>query len=193
MAEDTALKVNQSVGNLVDAGRAFEEQGMSIVKEAIRFNDTVSTQTKVLEENTLKAGKAMNDLNLIYKDVKIDTFLTDAGKIINILESVSVDINRLINPKDEDDLWKKFYNGDTQVFIRSIAKNMSNSQVAALRKEFEKNVELRKLVNTYMQEFETLVEKSKSHEYSAALMAVISGADLGRLYYILAKALNKLN
>ena len=93
----------------------------------------------------------------------------------------------------QPDLWKKFYNGDTQVFIRSIAKNMSNSQIASLRKEFEKNNELRKLVNTYMREFETLVEKSKSHEHSAALMAVISGADLGRLYYVLAKALNKLN
>ena len=109
------------------------------------------------------------------------------------LENVSVDMNRLLNPKDEEDLWKKFYNGDTQVFIRSIAKNMSNSQVSALRKEFEKNEELRKLVNVYMSEFETLVEKSKTHEHSAALMAVISGADLGRLYYVLAKALNKLN
>ena len=99
----------------------------------------------------------------------------------------------MLNPKDEDDLWKKFYNGDTQVFIRLIVKNMSNSQINSVRKEFEKNDELRKLVNTYMQEFEVLVEKSKTHEHSAALMAVISGADLGRLYYILAKALNKLN
>lgn len=193
MAEDTALKVNKSVSNLVEAGRAFEEQGMSIVKEAIRFNDTVNTQTKTLEENAVKAEKVMSDLSVVYKDVKIDTFLADAGKIINVLESVSVDINRLLNPKDEDDLWKKFYNGDTQVFIRSIAKNMSNSQINSVRKEFEKNDELRKLVNTYMQEFEVLVEKSKTHEHSAALMAVISGADLGRLYYILAKALNKLN
>ena len=99
----------------------------------------------------------------------------------------------MLNTKDEEDLWKKFYNGDTQVFIRSIAKNMNNSQINLLRKEFEKNDNLRKLVNTYMQEFEILVEKSKKHEHSAVLMAVISGADLGRLYYILAKALNKLN
>ena len=90
-------------------------------------------------------------------------------------------------------MWKKFYNGDTEVFIRSIAKNMSNTQISALRKEFEKNDDLRKLVNTYMSEFEALVEKSKKNEHSAALMAVISGADLGRLYYVLAKALNKLN
>lgn len=193
LADDTAGKVNQSVSNLVDAGKSFEIQGQSIVKESIRFNDTVNTQTKILNDNVVKADKAMKGLSVAYKDVKVDTFLNDAAKIITSLESVSVDINRLLNPKDEEDLWKKFYNGDTQVFIRSIAKNMNNSQVNMLRKEFEKNEDLRKLVNTYMKEFEILVDKSKTHEHAAALMAVISGADLGKLYYILAKAMNKLN
>lgn len=193
MAEDTAKKVTKSIDNLVEAGKSFESQGQSIVKESVRFNDTLTTQVKALNDSAVKAEKVMKGLSAAYKDVKVDTFLKDAGKIIASLENVSVDMNRLLNPKDEEDLWKKFYNGDTQVFIRSIAKNMSNSQVSALRKEFEKNEELRKLVNVYMSEFETLVEKSKTHEHSAALMAVISGADLGRLYYVLAKALNKLN
>lgn len=193
MAEDTFKKVTKSIDNLVEAGKSFESQGQSIVKESVRFNDTLTTQVKALNDSAVKAEKVMKGLSAAYKDVKVDTFLKDAGKIIASLENVSVDMNRLLNPKDEEDLWKKFYNGDTQVFIRSIAKNMSNSQVSALRKEFEKNEELRKLVNVYMSEFETLVEKSKTHEHSAALMAVISGADLGRLYYVLAKALNKLN
>lgn len=193
MADDTAAKVNDSIGNLVEAGKSFEAQGQAIVKESIRFNDTINAQTKNLSESAVKAEKAMKGLATTYKDIKIDSFLKDAGKIITHLESVSVDVNRILNPKDEEDLWKKFYNGDTQVFIRSIAKNMTGAQITALRKEFEKNGDLRKLVNVYMSEFETLVEKSKTHEYSAALMAVISGADLGRLYYVLAKALNKIN
>ena len=193
LADDTTTKVQASIGNLVDAGKAFEEQGQEIVKGSLRFNDTVNIQTKTLSENAAKAEKAMKNLTTAYKDIKVDTFLKDAGKIISRLESVSVDINRLLNPKDEEELWKKFYNGDTEVFIRSIARSMSNSQINTLRKEFEKNDDLRKAVNVYMAEFEALVEKSKKNEHSAVLMAVISGADLGRLYYILAKALNKLN
>ncbi len=192
IADDTAQKVNTSVDNLVKAGKIFEVQGQSIVKEAIRFNDTVNNQTKILDENTKKADKTMKELIGSYKDVKVDTFLKDAGKIISALENISVDVNRLLHPKDEDDLWKKFYNGDTQVFIRYIVKNMNSAQVALLRREFEKNVELRKLVINYLKEFETLVEKSKSHEHSAALMAIISDADLGKLYYIIAKAMDKI-
>ncbi len=193
IADETAAKVNDSIENMVNAGKIFEKQGEEIVKGSIRFNDTVNTQTQILSECSGKAEKAMRALSNTYKDIDVDTFLKDAGKIISALESISVDINRLLNPKDEEDLWKKFYNGDTQIFVRTIAKNMTNTQVTALRKELEKNAELRRLVGLYLSEFEGLVEKSKNHEYSAALMAVISGADLGKLYYVLAKALNKLN
>ncbi|MBR1948207.1 MAG: hypothetical protein IKA30_00265, partial [Alphaproteobacteria bacterium] len=171
IADDTAQKVNTSIDNLMKAGKTFEAQGQGIVKEAIRFNDTLDTQTKILSENTQKADKVMKELIGSYKDVRVETFLKDASKIINVLENISVDVNRLLHPKDEEDLWKKFYNGDTQVFIRSIVKNMNSAQVALLRREFEKNIELRKLVTNYLKEFETLVEKSKSHEHSAALMA----------------------
>lgn len=193
MTDDASQKVSRTIDELIDAGKAFEQQGNAIVNESIRFNDTVNTQTQILTDNAAKAEKAMKGLTSVYKDIKIDSFLKEAGNIIATLESVSVDINRLLNPKDDEDLWKKFYNGDTQVFIRSISKNLTNSQISAIRKTFEQNDDLRKQVNVYMHEFETLVEKSKNHEHSAALMAVISGADLGRLYYVLAKALNKLN
>ncbi len=193
LASSTADKVNSSLNNLVAASKEFEERGQNIIKDSDAFNDNINNQIKILSDNTTKAEKAMKGLSLAYRDVKVDTFIKDSTKIMKILENVSVDINRLLNPKGEEDLWKKFYNGDTQIFIRTLAKNISNSQIAAMRKEFEKNSELRSLVIKYMNEFEALVEKSKDHEYAASLMAVISGSDLGRLYYILSKALNKIN
>ena len=193
LADSTADKVNSSLNNLVSASKEFEERGQNIIKDSNTFNDNINNQIKVLSDNTTKAEKTMKGLSLAYRDVKVDTFIKDSTKIMKILENISVDINRLLNPKGEEDLWKKFYNGDTQIFIRTLAKNISNSQIAAMRKEFEKNSELRSLVIKYMNEFEALVEKSKDHEYAASLMAVISGSDLGRLYYILSKALNKIN
>ncbi len=193
IADGTTDKVTETINKLVDAGKDFENKSSNIIKESILFNDTVNGQTKILEETSTKAENIIKNLSETYKEIKIDTFIKDAVKIIGKLEETSVDINRLLNPKDEEDLWKKFYNGDTQVFIRSITKNLSNSQISAIRKEFEKNEELRKQINSYMKEFEALVEKSKNHEHSGTLMAIISGADLGRLYYVLAKAMNKIN
>lgn len=193
LADSTADKVNSSLDNLVSASKEFEERGQTLIKENDAFTDNISSQIKNLSDSANKAEKVMKGLSLTYRDVKVDTFIKDSTKIMKMLESISVDINRLLNPKGEDDLWKRFYNGDTQIFVRTLAKNISSSQIAAMRKEFEKNNELRNLVIKYMNEFESLVEKSKDHEHAASLMAVISGSDLGRLYYILSKALNKIN
>lgn len=193
LADSTADKVNSSLRELANVGKNFEEQGQNLIKESSLFNDNLSGQLKLLTDSTNRAEKVMKGLSLAYRDIKVDTFIKDSAKIMKGLESLSVDINRLINPKNEDDLWKKFYNGDTQIFVRTLVKNISNGQIAAMRKEFEKNSELRTLVIKYMNEFEGLVEKSKDHEHATALMAVISGSDLGRLYYVLSRALNKLN
>ena len=193
IADSTAEKVNSSLSELVIAGKNFEEQGNNLMKDSSIFNEGLSAQIKNLADNTGRAEKALKVLNETYRDVRVDAFIKDSTKIMKVLENLSVDINRLLNPKGEDDLWKKFYNGDTQIFVRTLVKNISNSQISSIRKEFEKNMELRSLVIKYLDEFEALVEKSKNHEHAAVLMAVISGSDLGRLYYVLSKALNKLN
>ena len=70
---------------------------------------------------------------------------------------------------------------------------MTKQQIVAVRKEYEENLEFRNLVNRYLGEFETLIEKARVNERSGILLSVISGADIGKLYYILAKALDKLN
>lgn len=193
LADNTSEKVKSSLNKLVEVGRNFEEQGQSLIKESSLFNDSLNAQLKTLSTATEKAEKIMKGLTTTYKEIKVDSFIKDSTKIMQVLENISVDLTRLLHIKNEDDLWKKFYNGDTQIFIRTLSKNITNAQIDVIRKEFAKNDELRGLVIKYMNEFECLVEKSKNHEHATSLMAVISGSDLGRLYYILSKALNKLN
>ena len=191
--EDTVSKVHTAMNNLVETGREFSEKGDNIVKQTLHFNDVIDTQIKLLTDNTKKADATLKDLTKGYSDIKIDGFLQYASGIIEKLEALSVDINRVFNPKDEDDLWKKFYNGDTGVFTRYLAKNMTKQQIASIRKEYEKSGEFRALVGTYLSEFEVLVSRAKEHEHSGVLLSVISGADIGKLYYILAKTLDKIN
>lgn len=193
LADTTASKVNQSLNDLVSAGKAFEEQGNKLVQQSSQLNNDISAQVKDLNDSAERAASVAKNLSATYKDVKVDTFIKDSTKIISTLSNISVDINRLLNPKGEDDLWKRYYNGDNQIFIRTLAKNISNQQMSAVRKEFERNEDLRRLVISYMNEFEGLVEKSKNHEHAGLLMAVIFDSDIGRLYYVLSKALNKLN
>ena len=190
--DDTVAKVNSAMGSLLETSKDFSLNGDNIVKEALRFNETINNQIKELNEHTRKADNTLKNLTTAYQGIQIEGFLKQAGTIIEKLESISVDINRVFNPKDEEDLWKKFYNGDTAIFVRYLAKNISKSQINAIRKEFEKNEEFRTQVNAYLSEFELLISAAKSHEHSGLLLSVVSGADIGKLYYILAKTLDKM-
>lgn len=191
--EDTVNKVHVVMGELLDTSKEFSTKGDNIVKQSLRFNDVISTQIKLLNEHTLKADSTLKNLDASLQGIKIDSFLKDAAVIVEKLQTASVDINRIFNPKDEEDLWKKYYNGDTSVFVRYLARNMTKQQIAAIRKEFEKSAEFRNLVSSYLSEFEVLISRAKTHEHSGILLSVISGADIGKLYYILAKTLDKLN
>ena len=190
--DDTISKVNSALGTLLETSKDFSLSGESIVKDALRFNEIIASQIKELNEHTRKADSTLKNLTTSYQGIQIEGFLSQAGNIIEKLESISVDINRIFNPKDEDDLWKKFYNGDSSVFVRYLAKNITKVQVSAVRKEFEKNNDFRTQVNAYLQEFEMLINAAKTHEHSGLLLSVISGADIGKLYYILAKIMDKL-
>ena len=109
------------------------------------------------------------------------------------LENAAVDINRIFNPNVEEELWKKYYNGDTAAFVRHLAKSLSRSQIIAIKNEFESNQEFRDIVTRYLTDFEGLVGKAKDSENSGLLLSVISGADVGKLYYVLAKSLDRIN
>ena len=62
-----------------------------------------------------------------------------------------------------------------------------------MKNEFEKNLEFRDIVTRYLSDFESLVNKARDSENSGMLLSVISGADVGKLYYVLAKSLDRIN
>lgn len=191
--DDTLTKVSNVMNAIVSTTEEFNNKSEDIIEKSVSFNDIVNKQLKVLNDTSGKAENKIKALVSGYENIQADTFLKDASYIIEKLETFAVDINRIFNPAAEDELWKKYYNGDTSAFVRYLAKSMSRSQIIAVRNEFEKNLDFRNTVNKYLAEFETLISKAKSNERSGILLSVISGADIGKLYFILAKALDKLN
>lgn len=171
----------------------FSNRGDEIIKKSINFSDMINKQLKMMIETSQKAEHKVTDLEKRYDAVNIDGFLKDAASIIENLETVSVDINRIFNPASEEEIWKKYYSGDTSAFIRHLSKSMTKQQVLSVRTMFEKNLEFRNIVTRYLTEFEGLISKARNNERSGILLSVISGADIGKVYYILAKALDKLN
>ncbi len=158
------------------------------------FGKTVDEHLAYLRDGYEKTEKQVDAFNQKFKSATLDTFMRDSSDIINELEALSIDINAVFNKAGKDDeLWKKYYEGDHGAFVRYLSKNMTKKQVASVKDDYESNQSFRVLVDKYLSDFEALVASARQNERAGTLLALISGSDIGKVYYILARALGKLN
>ena len=158
------------------------------------FGKTVDEHLAYLRDGYEKTEKQVDAFNQKFKSATLDTFMRDSSDIINELEALSIDINAVFNKAGKDDeLWKKYYEGDHGAFVRYLSKNMTKKQVASVKDDYESNQSFRVLVDKYLSDFEALVASARQNERAGTLLALISGSDIGKVYCILARALGKLN
>ena len=162
-------------------------------KQISDFGSLINRQVELLNENQEQSEQRLSVLKRKYKELSVDNFIEESSGLIQSLENISVDINRLFNKDDDDDLWKKFYGGDHAVFARHVVKNLNRKQIVKIREEYEKNENFRQLTDRYIREFEELLEAAHGCDRPEILLSVFSNADVGKIYYVLARALDRLN
>ncbi|MDO4161537.1 MAG: hypothetical protein Q4D80_00845 [Pseudomonadota bacterium] len=158
------------------------------------FGKTIGEHLANLNENYDKTQKQYDEFNQKFKVASIDTFMKSSSDIITELETISIDINSIFNKSSDDEtLWKKYYEGDHGVFVRYLSKNMTKKEVVAIREDYEKKPDFRVVVDKYLDDFNSLIEAARSNNRASTLLALISGSDIGKVYYILSRALGKVN
>ena len=158
------------------------------------FNKVVGEHLTNLNDNYDKTQKQYDEFNQKFKVASIDTFMKNSADIISELETISIDINSIFNKTGDDEaLWKKYYEGDHSVFVRYLSKNMTKKEVIAVREDYEKKPDFRVVVDKYLDDFNSLIEAARNNNRASTLLALISGSDIGKVYYILSRALGKVN
>ena len=158
------------------------------------FNRTVNRHLEDLSANYDKAKKQIDLLEQKYKTSSIDTFMKSSADILAELEAISIDINGIFNKTDSDEnLWKQYYAGDHGVFVRNLAKNMTKKEIISIRENYESKPDFRVVVDKYLDDFNSLISAARKNNRAGTLLALISGSDIGKVYYVLARALGKIN
>ncbi len=192
--------LKQSAAGIIAANKKLTQTGNDIGETLQKyeskmddFGKTINAHLENLREGYEKTESQVDKFNQKFKAASMDTFMRDSGNIINELEALSIDINAVFNKASkDDDLWKKYYEGDHGAFVRYLSKNMTKKQVVAIKDDYEKNQGFRVLVDKYLSDFEALVAAARENERAGTLLALISGSDIGKVYYILARALGKI-
>ncbi len=162
-------------------------------RKMTNFGKLVNEHLENLQLGFQKTEQQVDAFNQKFKSATVDVFMRNSEDIINELETISIDINTIFNKDNDEDLWKKYYAGDRTAFARYLAKNMTKKQISVIQKDYEEKSEFRILVDKYIDDFNSLVSTARDSERAGTFLALISGSDIGKVYYILARALGKIS
>lgn len=178
---------------LMQAGNHAADLFAGYKSNVIEFNNVINRQLSDLSESRRLTEDHLRDIKQQYAEMDVTNFIDRSAAIIQNLNNISVDINQFFNQNSDEGLWKKFYSGDYSAFARNIVKNMTRKQIIKIREEYEKNSDFRLMTDKYLTEFETLLDGARHSEKPQIILALLSGCELGKIYYIMARALDRLD
>jgi hypothetical protein len=116
----------------------------------------------------------------------------DTSTGIESLDSLSIDIARMIDHEAAAESWERFKRGERGVFNRRLYTNAGQKTFEEIRKKYRRNADFRETVDRYIDEFEKLLEQVSRDERGQALTKTYLTSDTGKVYTLLAHAAGRL-
>ncbi len=111
---------------------------------------------------------------------------------IESLDSLSIDIARMIDHDAASEAWERFKRGERGVFNRRLYTSAGQKTFEDVRKKYRRNNEFRDTVDRYIDEFEKLLEQVSRDERGQALTRTYLTSETGKVYTLLAHAAGRL-
>ena len=108
------------------------------------------------------------------------------------LDSLSVDIARMIDHDAAAELWERYKRGERNVFTRRLYTMQGQQTFEEIRKRYRADREFRQTVDRYIGEFERLLEEVSQGERGQATARSYLTSDTGKVYTMLAHAAGRL-
>ena len=150
----------------------------------------VQRQTKELDEVSQNATKITDSLKEFSRQASSQNFLQRLSMISEALESVAIDINRVMETRVTENDWINYNRGDKRVFLRKILGMRSRAKLAKIKHLHRENTEFREYVTRYLRQFDGLISDAKRSNQEAVLGSSIMTSDAGKVYLVLRAALD---
>jgi predicted nucleic acid-binding Zn-ribbon protein len=118
-------------------------------------------------------------------------FLRSATFVVDNLNSIAVDLNRLLEHNIPQSVWRAFYAGDKGAFTRRILMLHHQRDLRLIGRKFQHDAEFRADVSRYLGAFENLIEQAGSWDRDNLLHTTFLTADIGKLYLLLSQAVGR--
>jgi hypothetical protein len=107
---------------------------------------------------------------------------------IESLDSLSVDIARMIDHDAATELWDRYKRGERNVFTKRLYTMQGQRTFEEIRKRYRADREFKQTVDRYISEFERLLDDVSQDERGAAVARTYLTSETGKVYTMLAHA-----
>src|SRR5262249_32403882 len=111
-----------------------------------------------------------------------------ARHTLESLDSLSVDIARMIDHDAAAELWERYKRGDRNVFTRRLYTMQGQKTFDEVRKKYRAEREFKQTVDRYIGEFERLLEEVSRDDRGQMVARTYLTSETGKVYTMLAHA-----
>jgi DNA anti-recombination protein RmuC len=104
------------------------------------------------------------------------------------LDSISVDIARMIDHEAAVELWDRYRRGESNVFTRRLYTLQGQQTFDEIRRKYRRDEEFRQTVDRYVEEFERLLAEVSRDDRDSMLTKTYLTSETGKVYTMLAHA-----
>jgi hypothetical protein len=104
------------------------------------------------------------------------------------LDSLSVDIARMIDHDAAAELWDRYKRGERNVFTRRLYTLQGQKAFDDIRRKYQADREFRQTVDRYIAEFERLLEEVSRDDRGQVVARTYLTSETGKVYTMLAHA-----
>jgi len=207
LEKENAAAAERATDNTSHVAEQMHHASENIFLASASAMEAADEASQAIDQQAEKFQQLINAIQLSNKSILIDAEATEqknreksgnhfshlASKLIEQLQSLSIDINRHFENDVPDKIWQSYLDGDKNTFVRRLKKLTDKKHAEAIGAKYKSDGEFRKYALEYMQIFEDLMSQSMaSDNYSTYSVALIS-SETGKVYLILAQATERFS
>lgn len=177
LGSDIVARADALMRGMAETGSKVREANMGFAERARELTRASEiAERRLAEIRDLEIGAQRN------------SFLRSARFLVEELNSISIDLTRILEAEISRSDWKQYVKGDKGIFTRGLLRLSRGRALKKLRRKMQQETETRDHVNRYIARFEHVCEESRKADPDGILEATFMTADVGKLYLLLNRA-----
>jgi hypothetical protein len=144
-----------------------------------------------MREATREAQDILRILNERRRQAGTQEFLRDATFVMERLQSLAIDMSRILETELSEEDWQRYSKGEKGLFVRKMLGMRERSRLAAISQRYREDAEFREYVNRYITQFEGALGEAKKRDIDGVLPTTFLTADVGKVYMLLLRAIGR--